>query len=213
MQDKIWKGQCMKVKTVLLGCLISVVVLFLVHEYSLAQANSGKPVLPIATVSVSRALRDCKATRKFGEKARAEKDRMDAEQEKLLMEVKALTADLRAGALKPDSTDYAQRYQELVQKQAQLKTMQDANPQLRQLAQQLWTEKLYKEILRITKELASQKELALVLAVEEPEFPMLRSEELVTALQTHKVLYSGGCADLTDEVIAALDKEEAKFTE
>lgn len=202
----------MKIKTVLLGCLMSVVVLFLVHEYSLAQANSGKPVLPIATVSVSRAIRDCKATTKFREKTGAENNRMDAEEDKLVKEVQALAAGLRAGALKSDSTDYIQQYQELYQKQAQLKTMQEYNPNRKALTQQLWTEKLYKEILRITKELASQKGMALVLAVDEPEFPMPRYEELVMALRTHKVLYNGGCLDLTDEVVAVLDKEEAKLS-
>ena len=202
----------MKVKTMFLGCLISVVALFMVHAYGPAQANSGKPASNIGTVSVSRALRDCKATAKFREKDGAEKDKMDAEEEKLSTEVKALAAGMRAGALKPDSTDYMQQYQELLQKQAQLKTTEDLNPQRKALTQQLWTEKLYKEILRITKELASQKGLALVLAVDEPEFPMPRYEELAMALRTHKVLYNGGCLDLTDEVIAALDKEEAKFT-
>jgi Skp family chaperone for outer membrane proteins len=202
----------MKVKTMFLGCLISVVALFMVHAYGPAQANSGKPASNIGTVSVSRALRDCKATAKFREKDGAEKDKMDAEEEKLSTEVKALAAGMRAGALKPDSTDYAQQYQELVQRQAQLKTMQDVNPQLTALAQHLWMEKLYKEILRITKQLGAEKGLALVLAVDEPEFPMPRYEELAMALRTHKVLYNGGCLDLTDEVIAALDKEEAKFT-
>jgi len=203
----------MKVKTVVLGCLISVVVLFLVHEHSLAQANSGKPVLPVATVSVSRALRDCKATAKYRERTTIESDRMDAEEDKLSTEVKALAAGLRAGALKPDSSDYMAQYQELLRKQAELKTMQELNPQQKALKHQLWTEKLYKEILRITKGLGAEKGLALVLAVDEPEFPMPRYEELAMALRTHKVLYSGGCLDLTDEVIAALDKEEAKFTE
>ncbi len=201
----------MKFRTVVAGCLIGLIVLFLVHQYCLAQANSGKPALPIATVSISRAVRDCKATAKFGEKARAENSRLDAEEEKLSTEVKALAAGLRAGALKPDSTDYMQQYQELLQKQAQLKTIEDLNPQRKALAQQLWTEKLYKEILRITKELASQKGMALVLAVDEPEFPIPRYEELVMALRTHKVLYNGGCLDLTDDVIAELDKEEAKL--
>lgn len=201
----------MKFKTVLAGCLISLIVLFLAHEYSLAQVNSGKPALPVATISVSRAIRDCKATGKFRDKSIAENNRLDADEEKLSTEVKALAAALRAGALKPDSPDYMQQYQELLQKQAQLKTMEDLNPQRKALAQQLWTEKLYKEILRITKELASQKGIALVLAVDEPEFPMPRYEELVMALRTHKVLYNGGCLDLTNEVIAVLDKEESKL--
>jgi Skp family chaperone for outer membrane proteins len=201
----------MKVKTMFLGCLLSVVALFMVHAYGPAQANSGKPASNIGTVSVSRALRDCKATAKYRERTTIESEKMDAEEDKLSTEVKALAAGLRAGALKPDSSDYMAQYQELLRKQAELKTMQDLNPQQKALKHQLWTEKLYKEILRITKELSAEKGLALVLAVDEPEFPMARYEELAMALRTHKVLYNGGCLDLTDEVIAALDKEEAKF--
>jgi Skp family chaperone for outer membrane proteins len=202
----------MKRRAMLLSGLIGVVVLFAIHQYDVAQANSAKPVLPIATISVSQALRDCKATAKYREKTTAENDRMDAEEDKLSKEIQALAAGLRAGALKPDSADYMQQYQDLLQKQAELKVMQDLNPQKKALKHQLWTEKLYKEILRITKELAAQKGLALVLAVDEPEFPMTRYEDLAMALRTHKVLYNGGCLDLTGEVIAELDKIEAKFT-
>ena len=203
----------MKRSMMLWGCLIGVAVLFAVHQYGVAQANSAKPALPIATLSVAQALRDCKATAKYREKTTAENDRMDAEEDKLSKEIQALAAGLRTGALKPDSADYMQQYQDLLQKQAELKIMQELNPQKKALKHQLWTEKLYKEILRITKELAAQKGLALVLAVDEPEFPMIRYEDLAMALRTHKVLYDGGCADLTGEVIAELDKMEAKLTD
>jgi len=203
----------MKRSGMLLACLISVVVLFAVHQYGVAQANSAKPALPVATISIQQALRDCKATAKYREKTTAENDRMDAEEDKLSKEIQALAAGLRTGALKPDSTDYMQQYQDLLQKQTELKITQDLNPQKKALKHQLWTEKLYKEILRITKELSTQKGLALVLAVDEPEFPMTRYEDLAMALRTHKVLYSGGCQDLTAEVIAELDKMEAKLTD
>ncbi len=201
----------MKRSGMLLACLISVVVLFVVHEYGVAQANSAKPALPVATVSIAQVLRDCKATAKYRERTTAENDRMDAEEDKLSKEIQAMAAGLRTGALKPESPDYMQQYQDLLQKQAELKTMQDLNPQKKALKHQLWTEKLYKEILRITKELAAQKGLALVLAVDEPEFPMTRYEDLAMALRTHKVLYNGGCTNLTGEVIAEMDKIEAKF--
>ncbi|HUV62419.1 MAG TPA: OmpH family outer membrane protein [Sedimentisphaerales bacterium] len=201
----------MKRRTMLLGCLIGVVVLFAIHQYGVAQANSAKPVLPIATVSVSQALRDCKATAKYRDRTTAENNRMDAEEDKLSKEIQALAAGLRTGALRPDSADYMQQYQDLLQKQAELKIMQEVNPQKKALKYQLWTEKLYKEILRITKELAAQKGLALVLAVDEPEFPMTRYEDLAMALRTHKVLYNGGCLDLTGEVIAEMDKIETKL--
>ena len=201
----------MKRRMMLLGCLVGLVILFAVHQYGMAAASSAKPVLPVATISVSQALRDCRATAKYREKTTAENDRMDAEEDKLAKEIQAMAAGLRAGALKPDSPDYMQQYQDLLQKQAELKTMQELNPQKKALKHQLWTEKLYKEILRITKELAAQKGLALVLAVDEPEFPMTRYEDLAMALRTHKVLYNNGCLDLTGEVIAELDKMEAKF--
>ena len=74
-----------------------------------------------------------------------------------------------------------------------------------------WTELLYKEVLRITKELAKQKGLAIVFEVAEPDFPMTNTDELMMALQTHKVLYSGGCVDLTADVVVEMNKIGAKL--
>ncbi len=200
----------MKIKTMLLGCLIGVVVLFLVHEYSLAQPKADEPALKVGIVSVARALRDCKATAKYREKTTAENNRMDAEEEQLSKEIQALAAGLRT--LKPGTTDYLSHYKEVLQRQADLKTLQDYHPQHKAFRHQQWTQKLYEEILRIVKELAVEKGLPLVLGVDEPEFPMQRYEELMMTLNTHKVLYSGGCLDITDEVIAKLDKEELKVS-
>ncbi|MHC4425600.1 MAG: OmpH/Skp family outer membrane protein [Planctomycetota bacterium] len=196
----------MKIKTVVLGCLMGVVVLFLAHEYSLAQPEADKPASKVGVVSVSRALRDCKATAKYRENTTAENSRMDAEEGKLAKEVQTLTGGVRA--LLPGSSDYMTQYKELLQKQAELKALQEFNNQQRGLRDRRWTEELYKKILRITEELAEKKRLELVLERSEPTFPILSPDQLVMTLSTHKVLYSGGCLDLTDEVIAELDKEE-----
>lgn len=199
----------MKIKTAFLGCLMGVVVLLLVHEYSMAQVKTNDTVLPIGIVDVRRALRECKATVKYGERTNAENNKMDAEEEQLSKEIQALAAGLRA--LKPGTSDHLAQYKEYLQKQANLKTLQEFNPQQKALKHQQWTQEVYKEILRITKVLAAKKGLPLVLGSDEPEFPIQRYEELVMTLSTHKVLYSNGCSDLTDEVIAELDKEESKF--
>jgi len=199
----------MKIKTTILSCLIGVVVLLFVHEYSMAQVKTNDTVLPIGLVDVRRALRECKATAKYRVKTDAENSKMDAEEEQLSREIQALAAGLRA--LKPGSSDYLTQYKEYLQKQNNLKTMQEFNPQQKAMKHQQWTQELYKEILRITKVLAAEKGLPLVLGSDEPEFPMQRYEELAMTLSTHKVLYSNGCLDLTDEVIAELDKEESKF--
>ena len=199
----------MKIKTAILGCLMGVVVLLLVHEYSMAQVKTNDTVLPIGIVDVRRALRECKATEKYKERTNAENSKMAAEEEQLSREIQALAAGLRA--LKTGSSDHLKQYKEYLQKQNDLKTMQEFNPQQKALKHQQWTQELYKEILRITKVLAAEKGLPLVLGSDEPEFPIQRYEELAMTLSTHKVLYSNGCLDLTNEVIAELDKEESKF--
>jgi Skp family chaperone for outer membrane proteins len=199
----------MKIKTAVLGCLMVLTVLFLSHQYSMAQMKPNDSSLPIGIVDVRRALRECKATEKYRERTNAENAKMDAEEEQLTREVQALAAGIRA--LKPGTSDHLAQYKEYMQKQAELKMLQEFNPQQKALKHQQWTQQLYQEILRITKELAAQKGLPLVLGSDEPEFPIQRYEELAMTLSTHKVLYSDGCADLTDEVIAELDKEESNL--
>ena len=199
----------MKIKTAILGCLMGTVALLLVHEYSMAQVKTNDTVLPIGIVDVRRALRECKATTKYRERTNAENSKMDAEEQQLTREIQALAAGLRA--LKQGTSDHLAQYKEYLQKQNDLKTLQEFNPQQKALKHQQWTQELYKEILRLTKVLAAEKGLSLVLGSDEPEFPIQRYEELAMTLSTHKVLYSNGCLDLTDEVIAELDKDISKF--
>ena len=199
----------MKIKTAVLGGLMVLAVLFLAHEYTMAQVKTNDLSLSIGIVDVRRALRECKATEKYRERTNAENSKMDAEEEQLSREIQALAAGLRA--LKPGSSDHLSQYKEYRQKQNDLKTMQEFNPQMKMLKHQQWTEQLYQEILRITKDMAAQKGLPLVLGSDEPEFPIQRYEDLAMTLSTHKVLYSNGCVDLTNDVIAELDKEESKF--
>jgi len=199
----------MKIKTAVLICLISLMVLLLVHEYSMAQIKTNDTTLPIGVVDVRRALRDCSATAKYRERTDAENSKMENEEKDLTRKIQALALGLRA--LKPNSTDYMEQYKEYLQKQGELKTMQEYNPRLKATKHQQWTEALYQEILRITKVLAAEKGLALVLEGDEPQFPIQQYEELAMTLNTHKVLYNNGCLDLTEEVIAELDKEESKF--
>ena len=198
----------MKFKTMVLGCLAGAIILATGYEYLQAQPNVTGPV-KIGVVSVGRALHNCKATIKFTEGLRADQEKMLKEEDTLTKEGKALADSLKA--FKPDSSEYMERLQEMVRKQSELKALQEINPRRSTLKKMLWTQKLYKEILRITKELAAQKGLTLVLGVDEPEFPFQRYDELVMTLSTHKVLYHNGCADLTNEVIAQLDKMQSKL--
>ena len=97
-------------------------------------------------------------------------------------------------------------YEALINKQVKYEPMKQFVSQQRVFQDRQWTETLYKEVLRITKDLAKKKGLTMVVGVDEPVFPITNTDELMMALQTHKVLYSDGCVDLSAEVVAELDK-------
>ncbi len=196
----------MKVKTVVLSCLMGAVIVFLGYEYTCAQPNIAAPLSKIGVVSIRKVFLECKANAKFRADFLTEQSKINAEMEALSNETKALEAGLRA--LIPGSPDHLTQYKELLEKQNNLETQQQFNNQQRGLKERYWTELLYKEILQITKELAREKGLDIVLERTEPEFPVTSTEEFVTMLNTHKVLYGDGCVDITGEVIARLDAKD-----
>lgn len=200
----------MKSKTIVLGCLITAAVLFTGYGYSLGQPKADKPASAaskIGVVNVRQIFRNCKRNAKYREQALAEQVKMKAEEEKLTKEIEAQEAGLKA--LKPASPDYMTQYKELLVKRGNLEAQQRFNSQHRMVRDQRWTEELYKEVIRITGELAQQKGLEIVLDVDEPEFPSSSADELMMTLSTNKVLYSGGCSSITDEVMGRLDAQES----
>jgi len=69
-------------------------------------------------------------------------------------------------------------------------------------------EALYEDILREIGEVAKQKDLDLVFERSEPELSALSPQELDDTISTHKLLYSGDCLDITDEVMARVDAKK-----
>jgi len=191
---------------VVLGCLIFCILLLFGFEYTSAQP--GEPTSKIGVMSVERVLRDCKATAKYRERMNAENTKMSAEIDKLSKEIQALKAGLQLGTLKVGSSDYFKQHWELAQKQSELEARREYIPNQQMLQQQLWTQEIYQKILQVTKEVGAEKGLVLVLEKSEPEFPIQSDFGLI--IGTHKVLYSGGCPDITDDVIARMDAEETK---
>lgn len=197
----------MKIKMMVLGLLICLVVMFFGREYTSAQLS--EPALKIGIISIDRVLLDCKATAKFREELIADNKQMGAEEEKLSLEIRALTTGLQSGALKVGSSDYLAQYREMLQKQAELEAIKEFNPRQSALKQQQWTQEFYKKVLKVTEETGAEKGLILVLEKSKPEFPI--QSEIGMVISTYKVLYSGGCLDITDEVMAKLDAEETEL--
>ena len=196
----------MKIRTIVLSFLLGAVVLSMGYEYSRAEPKADKPYSKIGVVNIQRIFLICKRNAKYEEETKAEQNRLNAELEKIMAELKAEEAGLKT--LKPGSSDRIARVEEILTKQAGLQTKDELYKRRLELRYQLFIEGLYKDILRETTEVAKQKGLDLVQVKDEIEFPALSVNDAMMAIRTHKLLYSGGCLDITDEVMARVDKEK-----
>jgi len=194
----------MKIKMMVLGCLIGAVVLSM--QYSQAEPKADKPSLNIGIVSIERIFQNCKRTIKYRQEVAAERRSIEAKLEKLSKEIEAKEAGLET--LKAGSSDYLAQMKEILQKRSSLRVDTEFHNREMALKEQRTTEKLYGDILRETKEIAKQKGLDLVFEVSEPVLPASSPTQLELAMATHKLLYSAGCLDITDEVVARLDAVE-----
>jgi Skp family chaperone for outer membrane proteins len=195
----------MKIKTMFLSFSACIIILSIGHKYSHAQQKADTQSAKIGTVSIVKIFRNCKRTA-------AHKIQMNAEQEKIMMELEELAKQLKAqenmlNAIKQDSSDYLVKREEFFKMRADLEARQAFNKEQALLKEYRWRKEVYQDILRIISELAEQKGLDLVLEKNEIDVSSLSVNELNQTMITHKVLYSGGCMDITNEVIARLDKE------
>jgi Skp family chaperone for outer membrane proteins len=160
----------------------------------------------VAVVSVRKVFQECKRGALYRQEAVAEQDRIIAELDKLFKEIEAEKAGLKT--LKENSSDYMTIAKGLFEKQANYQARQEFYKQQMELKDQLWTKEIYQEILRIAGEIAKEKGLDLVFREDEVDFSETDVAELGLAMRTQKLLYSGGCLDITDEVTARLDAKK-----
>lgn len=166
--------------------------------------NVAKSQMPRAgVVSIRQIFRDCKKSAKYRQDSNTERQKIDAELTKLDSEIKAQRAALKT--LKIGSESFLAQSKEILEKQANLQAQQEFYKQHLALQEQRITEEIYSEILRITGEIAQEKGLAWVFETSEPEIPALTPTELELSMGMHKLLYGGGCEDITGEVLARLD--------
>jgi Skp family chaperone for outer membrane proteins len=210
----------MKIKTMVLVCLVVIVALLMRGDYSWAglkgspdakkglfgsPKSTSKPVGKVGVVSILKVFRNCKKNEKYRQLTAEEQAKTEAELGKLSKEIEAEETGLKA--LKAGSDDYLARAKQILTGRASLQAQQDFYKQRGMLKEQQWTEEVYKDILKIIAEVAKEKGIDIVLERDEPEFPLSNYTELMTVISTHKVLYSSGCEDISDEVLARLDAE------
>ena len=166
--------------------------------------NVKKADMPaMGVVSIRKIFRNCKKTAQYRQETNAERQKISAELGKLDSEIQAQKAGLKT--LKNGSENYMTQVKEILEKQAILQAQQEFHKQQLALKEQQLTENIYRDILRITSYIAKEKGLDLVFEASEPDLPASSPTELELSMGTHKLLFGGGCVDITEEVITRLD--------
>ena len=158
----------------------------------------------IAVVSVRRIFENCRKNTQWQQIMEAERKKIVAELEKISSEARAFRADMETR--KPGSTDYVNLMHEMIEKEALLDAKEKSYQQELTFKEQRWTEQLYLEIVAAIGKVAEQKGLDLVLAKEDNQFPAASPNELLLMIKTSKVLFHTDDMDITNEVLAAVDK-------
>jgi len=192
----------MKSKTAAVIVGIAAIVFAVSYDYSRA-AQEAAPQSRMGVVSVKKIFNECKRSAAYRDKVTEERRQMEAELDKLNKEIEADKAGLKT--LKPDSDDYLTTMKDVLTKTSSYEAQQKFYQQQLSVGEQRWIETLYQDVVKATAEVARQKGLNIVLERSEPTFPAESGNELTLAISTHKVLYDGGCTDITGDVMAIVD--------
>lgn len=195
----------MKTKILAVSCLALIIILSLSSVPNLAKSDSDSTA-KIGVISVRNIFEKCKRNDLYKETMSAEQDKAIAELEKLRAEIDAEKAGLKT--VRPGSSEYLSQMKQILTKQATYTAQQEFHKQQMAMKEQQWIEQLYRDLVSITADVAKDKGLDLVLENSEPELTDTTAEGLVMSIRTHKLLYSSGCVDITEEVMKRLDAKK-----
>ena len=194
----------MKLKSIIVMVLVIVMSGFIVNAWAEKAASSGdNKCLKIGVVSVRKVFQDCRRNVKYKQEMSAERDKLEAELENLSKQIDASKSGLKM--LKPGSADYLSGMKDVLEKQGRLQAKQEYFKRQIDMREQVVVEQLFKDVVKATGEVAKEKGFDMVLEKSEPDLPAANSNELTLTISTHKVLYSAGCEDITDAVMAKVD--------
>ncbi len=196
----------MKIRTMVLGCLIVAAVLSMSFEYSSAGPKVDEPTSKIGVVSIQQIFGKSKRSARYDVEVVAAQSKVTAELNQLSKEIEADKAGLKT--LKAGSNDHLAKIKGILEKESKYDAQQNYHQQEKAFKYQQYIEQLYTDILRQTNEVAKEKGLAMVVEKDEVEFPALSVDGAMLAIRTHKLLYSAGCLDITEDVMAGLDAQE-----
>ena len=193
----------MKSRNVVMGILVGLIVLVLGYGQGWAKGEKGIVAAKIAVVNLDRIFENSKKSVQWQEKMRTEDSKARGEIEKMSKEIEAVRADM--DTRKAGSVDFLRLAREGVEKNAVLEATKKFYQQEMSMKEQQRIEQMYQEIRVVIAKVAKEKGFDMVLAQEQPEFPVSGLNELLLEIKTSKVLYHAEEMDITNEVLAILD--------
>ena len=189
-------------RTITMSILVCVAALLAAMQYGQAASQATPPASRIGVVSVRDVFNGSKKHAQYQGLLAQRVSKARAQIDELNNQVNTAEAELKQ--TKPGTADYITRYQAVLEARSKFQNGQELIKQQRMSEDKKWFEDLYQEALKAVDALAKEKGLELVLEQSEPKFP-LASEEVWSTVGTHKVLYGGGCVNLTNDVIDRID--------
>jgi len=153
---------------------------------------------------VTKILENCKKNKQWQEKAEADRSRVQAEFQQMRKDLEALQANIKQ--LKAGSSDYFALMGEYEEKRAVMEGRNTFYENKFTQEMQQWMEAVYSDFLKVIEMVAREKGLDMVVGKETLEMPAPTLRDFMLSVKTQKVLYSRPELDITDEVLAALDK-------
>ncbi len=209
------KGRFMKSKVILLINLSLLVILIsFIGSPSVSSTGASESVigsfsssdtgqLKIGIVSLRTVFIESKWIGAYKQEVTFESQQLQAKLTDLAKEIEAGEGALKARVR--GSSDYITQMKELIRKKSQLASDKEFFSQALAMKEQRITEAIYQAILQQSSLVAKRKGLALVLEKSEIDFPASSLNQLELVMGTNKVLYSGGCVDITKEVTDGVD--------
>lgn len=201
-KSKLHMEKTMKSRNFIIAVLMSVLVCVCILQ-SNGVAKSGKDIeaVKVAVVNVERLLIDGEKNKKFEESFSADLEKTRAELNVLEEEI-ADAKELMA-KLKPTSDDFAKRGRALMEKEISLEIKKKYVQQELLMRRQRWLEFSFRSIIKEAEKVAKAEGYDMVLAKDGYHWPAASLNDLMSVIQTSKVLYNSEEMDITDKVLAA----------
>ncbi|MHC4232266.1 MAG: OmpH/Skp family outer membrane protein [Planctomycetota bacterium] len=191
-------------KTTILAVAVALLVSLGAYQQGKLNADSSIKPAKIGVVDVTKVLEESASNKQWQEKMQQEQTDTKNEFNQMRTEVEAIQANLKLRT--PGTEDFLKLRQEMVEKGAMLDAKNKFYQDKVTFEMQRWTEELYQQLLKVISDVAKDKGLDMVIADEALLLPSPSLQDFMLTVKTRKLLYHNSQYDLTEEVLAALDK-------